>query len=207
METKSKLTQIQSKLKAPKGNYNEFGRYNYRSCEDILEAVKPILSEINAAITITDEIILVGDRYYIKATAQLFFDNCVAHFCTAYAREELTKKGMDAAQITGSASSYARKYALNGLLLIDDTKDPDTRDNTSPEAQKVPSKTKSNGDAYVIPFGKFKGKKLHDVKLDELQKYAQYIESAAQDAGKELEGQVLEFVLMVEEITKKAVAK
>ena len=123
------LAEIQKKLKAPKGNYNEFGKYKYRSCEDICEAVKPLLAEIGAALILDDDIVMVGDRFYIKATARIIFKDGIEVHTTAFAREELAKKGMDAAQVTGSCSSYARKYALNGLFCIDDTKDPDTMDN------------------------------------------------------------------------------
>ena len=124
MNLYEKLRAVQSALKAPKGQENKFGGYRYRSCEDILEAVKPLLAENGLALTISDEIVLVGERYYVKATATITDgENSVS--VTAYAREEETKKGMDAAQITGSASSYARKYSLNGLLAVDDTKDPD----------------------------------------------------------------------------------
>lgn len=121
----SKLQEIQHKLKAPKGQYNSFGKYKYRSCEDILEAVKPILNETGCTLTLSDEIVLIGDRYYIKATAKLTGAD-TNEVTTAYAREDLDKKGMDGAQVTGTASSYARKYALNGLFCIDDTKDADT---------------------------------------------------------------------------------
>lgn len=120
-----KLQKIQSEIKAPKGQTNKFGNYKYRSCEDILEAVKPLLAEQELAILISDEIILVGERYYIKATATLT-DGKGEISVTALAREEENKKGMDASQLTGSTSSYARKYALNGLLAIDDTKDSDS---------------------------------------------------------------------------------
>lgn len=120
------LIQIQSQLKAPKKNRNSFGGYNYRSCEDILEAVKPICHSLKCWINICDEIVEVGGRIYVKATATIFNEQGQSFSASAYAREEETKKGMDAAQITGSASSYARKYALNGLLAIDDTKDADT---------------------------------------------------------------------------------
>ena len=123
------LTRIQLLLKAPKNQYNKFGNYNYRSCEDILEAVKPLLE--GATLTITDDIVVIGQRYYVKATATFTLGDKIISV-TAFAREEETKKGMDASQITGSASSYARKYALNGLFLIDDTKDADTRDNSTP---------------------------------------------------------------------------
>ena len=121
----SKLLEIQQRLKAPKGQYNKFGKYNYRSCEDILEAVKPILREVGCTLTVSDEIMLVGDRYYIKATAHLKGED-TDEVVTAYAREAVAKSGMDESQITGSTSSYARKYALNGLFCIDDNKDPDT---------------------------------------------------------------------------------
>ena len=122
------LIQIQQRLKVPKKNKNTFGGYNYRSCEDILEAVKPICHELNCLINICDEIVEVGGRIYVKATATIYNADGQHFSATAYAREEETKKGMDAAQITGSASSYARKYALNGLLAIDDTKDADTNE-------------------------------------------------------------------------------
>lgn len=120
-----KLIHIQSRLKAPKGNYNSFGKYKYRSCEDILEAVKPLLAEEGLTLILSDEIEQIGDRYYVRATASLY-DESLVTTVSAYAREEETKKGADASQITGAASSYARKYALNGLFLIDDTKDADT---------------------------------------------------------------------------------
>lgn len=118
------LRHIQEELKAPKSQYNKFGNYNYRSCEDIFNAVKPLLVKYECTLTVSDRILLIGDRFYIEATAQItngkeFVDN------TAYAREEATKKGMDSSQVTGTASSYARKYALNGLFLIDDVKDSD----------------------------------------------------------------------------------
>ncbi len=130
METKTTgvqpaLIEIQTKLKAPKSQYNSFGKYKYRSAEDILEAVKPLLSEQGVLLTLSDDIIEVAGRFYIKATATATKDGeSVTN--TAFAREDDTKKGMDGSQITGTASSYARKYALNGLFLIDDTKDADT---------------------------------------------------------------------------------
>lgn len=122
-----RLIEIQDELKAPKGQYNSFGGYKYRSCEDILEAVKPILKEKGLALIITDELTAVNLRYYVKATVQLLDDTGkVIASTSAFAREEETKKGMDGSQITGASSSYARKYALNGLFAIDDTKDSDT---------------------------------------------------------------------------------
>jgi hypothetical protein len=118
------LIAIQSELKAPKNQWNDFGKYNYRSAEDILEAVKPLLKKHECHLTISDEMVVLGDRYYVKATATLAKEG-ESISTTAYAREEESKKGMDSSQITGSTSSYARKYALNGLFCIDDTKDPD----------------------------------------------------------------------------------
>ena len=127
MKVYAKLLNVQIKLKAPKSNYNSFGGYKYRSCEDILNAVKPLCEEVKALIYLSDEMVLVGERYYIKATATFVdVDTGDTVSNNAYAREELAKKGMDGSQITGTASSYARKYALNGLLDIDDTKDADT---------------------------------------------------------------------------------
>lgn len=120
----NELHKIQKELKAPKGQYNSFGKYKYRSCEDIVEAVKAILPD-GFSLLLSDEIILIGDRFYVKATASLASGNDMTSV-SAYAREPENKKGMDPSQITGTASSYARKYALNGLFAIDDTKDADT---------------------------------------------------------------------------------
>ena len=121
------LTDIQNELKAPKKRTNSFGGYKYRSCEDILEAVKPLLKKYNVTLTISDTIEEIGGRVYVKATAELRNgENIGGYSVTAYARESELKKGMDDSQITGAASSYARKYALNGLFLIDDSKDADT---------------------------------------------------------------------------------
>lgn len=133
-----KLMKVQSTLKAPKGQYNSFGKYNYRSCEDILEGVKPILAEVGATITLSDSIEVIGDRVYVKAIA-LFTNVDDGKFIenVAYAREENEKKGMDGAQVTGASSSYARKYCLNGLLLIDDTKDADTDENQNERNAKA----------------------------------------------------------------------
>lgn len=123
-----KLVAIQTSLKAPKGQRNNFGNYNYRNCEDILEALKPLLKEHNCTVNLSDDIVMIGNRIYIKATVTLS-DGKGELQSTAFAREADSKKGMDEAQITGSASSYARKYALNGLFAIDDTKDADHFDN------------------------------------------------------------------------------
>jgi len=169
------LNKIQKELKAPKNQYNAFGKYKYRSCEDILEAVKPLLED--AILTINDEMVVIGERYYIKATATLTeADKSIS--ATAYAREPEEKKGMDSAQITGATSSYARKYALNGLFLIDDTKDSDPTNNgtseknvnnvykakqeaekikTLPELRKFYAKNKGLGkefDSYIVELSK-----------------------------------------------------
>ena len=138
-----RLVEIQSSLKAPKGQYNSFGKYKYRSAEDILEAVKPILRAQNCKLTIMDEIVAVGERIYVKAIATISDGTQSLSVC-AFAREEDEKKGMDASQVTGAASSYARKYALNGLFAIDDTKDADalnvTKEYTESKADPVPAK-------------------------------------------------------------------
>lgn len=136
------LQAIQTELKAPKGQYNKFGNYKYRSCEDILEAVKPILAKYGATIIITDDIEVRGDRYYVRATAVLRVGEKVIGTTQAFAREPEDKKGMDTSQITGTASSYARKYALNGLLLIDDTKDEDSNELREEKAAKAATSQK-----------------------------------------------------------------
>lgn len=139
-----KLIAVQSGLEAPKGQFNKFGNYSYRSCEDIIEAVKPLLKENGLALNISDEIVMVGDRVYVKAVAKVVDGNGASQSATAYAREPDARKGMDESQITGSSSSYARKYALNGLFAIDDNKDADSNEaNASQEAQNT-SKS-SNG--------------------------------------------------------------
>jgi len=128
-----KLHEIQTQLKAPKNQFNSFGKYNYRSCEDILEAVKPLLNGL--VLLLSDDIIQIGDRYYVKATATLT-DGKDTISNPAHAREEADKKGMDASQLTGATSSYARKYALAGLFLLDDNKDADTQDNSKQDKKQ-----------------------------------------------------------------------
>ena len=132
MNVYEKLIAIQSELKAPKSQYNNFGKYSYRNCEDILEALKPLLKEHKSAIYIADEIVTVLERFYVKATVT-FIDAETGEKITntAYAREEESKKGMDGSQVTGASSSYARKYALNGMFAIDDTKDSDFTNTTT----------------------------------------------------------------------------
>lgn len=150
------LIMIQSGLKAPKNQRNTFGNYNYRNCEDILEAVKPLLAKNNCILKLTDDIVLIGDRFYVKATATI--SNCEgkSESVTAFARESLDKKGMDASQITGATSSYARKYALNGLFLIDDTKDSDS---TNDHSKKDDEKPKENAVTIWMTKDIFEGYK------------------------------------------------
>jgi hypothetical protein len=144
MSIVEKLTFIQRNLSAPKGQYNSFGKYHYRSCEDILEALKPLLYEVKAAVLLSDEIVPVGDRVYVKATATLIdSENGERVTNTAYAREDEEKKGMDGAQITGACSSYARKYALNGLFAIDDNKDADATNTHGAPPPQTPVAKKS----------------------------------------------------------------
>ena len=146
MEKKSlhlRLSEIQKELRVPKSQFNAFSNFNYRSCEDILEAIKPLLKDL--ILVINDEIVQVGERYYVKATAMLYDEkDCIQ--TSAFARESLDKKGMDDSQITGSTSSYARKYALNGLFAIDDTKDADTQ---KPAEKKV---VKDLNEGYKNPL-------------------------------------------------------
>ena len=130
------LIAIQAELKAPKGQTNKFGGYKYRSCEDILEAVKPLLRKYNAALTLTDDICLIGGDVFVKATATFYAETSAPVAVSAFARHPREKKGMDDSQITGAASSYARKYALNGLFCIDDTRDADTNEYSAIERNK-----------------------------------------------------------------------
>jgi len=156
MNIYEKINKIQVELKAPKSQRNNFGNYNFRNCEDILEALKPLLLREKIIIQLSDELVQTGDRFYIKATATLIdVENGEKHSTTAFAREELSKKGMDGSQITGASSSYARKYALNGLLAIDDTKDSDTtntHNNNDSKNQKKQASTeekRKNGENYI----------------------------------------------------------
>ena len=145
MNIYEKLLKIQTELKAPKGQFNSFGKYNYRSCEDILEGLKPLLDKYKTTLIINDEIVQIGDRYYIRATATLIDveKEGGSISASAYAREDEKKSGMDLSQLTGSTSSYARKYALNGLFAIDDTRDSDAT-NKHEESEGKKDKSKSN---------------------------------------------------------------
>lgn len=158
MKIKEKLLVVQTELNAPKNRMNKFGGYSYRSCEDILEAVKPLLKKVKAIIKLTDNIMMVGDRIYVNATAWFVdteSDEVIS--ADAFAREPAEKKGMDAAQVTGTASSYARKYALNGLLAIDDAKDPDT------DEYKVEQDAKAE---KTVPIKKKKAEEVDTSDLD-----------------------------------------
>lgn len=147
MGIKEKLLAIQTELKAPKNQRNDFGKFNYRSCEDILEAVKPLLKKHKAALTISDDIVQIGDRYYVKAVARLSdIEDGESIENPAFARESDTKKGMDESQVTGATSSYARKYALNGLFLIDDNKDADTNEFQGAVKGQSAEETKQNNE-------------------------------------------------------------
>lgn len=154
MNIYEKLLKVQTELNAPKNRRNSFGKYNYRSCEDILEAVKPLLKEVKASVFIQDSVMEMAGRVYVEANAY-FIDTEKPDIpmvtVTAYAREPLEKKGMDEPQITGTASSYARKYALNGLFLIDDVKDPDSDEyRNETEGKNKSSKKKDETDASVL---------------------------------------------------------
>lgn len=165
------LLQIQSELKAPKGQFNAYGKYKYRSCEDILEAVKPILKKNNCTLLLSDSLIYVGERYYIKATATLVNAEGKSVSTEAYAREEETKKGMDASQITGASSSYARKYALNGLLCIDDNKDSDTT-NTGDNTPAAPVRASKEDSAEVDKaIAEINGAKSKEELINAIAKY------------------------------------
>jgi hypothetical protein len=154
------LIKIQSELKAPKSQYNSFGKYSYRNAEDILEAVKPLLSKYNATMYITDEVVEVGGRIYVKATVTLS-DGKETITASAYAREPETRKGMDDSQITGATSSYARKYALNGLFAIDDTKDNDTNELREEREERVAYEEKQA-----------KKSKFTDEQMEQMKKWA-----------------------------------
>lgn len=149
MSVYEKLSKVQTELKAPKGQYNSFGKYKYRSCEDILEAVKPLNAKHGVVLTVGDEVVEISNRFYVKATATFVdIESGEKIINTALAREDDSKKGMDGSQITGTASSYARKYCLNGLFCIDDTKDADT-DEYRHQQERKPQENKPQERQYV----------------------------------------------------------
>jgi deferrochelatase/peroxidase EfeB len=151
------LTIVQNELKAPKSQYNSFGKYKYRNCEDILEALKPILAKHNATVYLDDELVNVGDRYYVKANAFFRFQDGVVNV-SAYAREEESKKGMDGSQVSGASSSYARKYSLNALFLIDDTADSDATNSHGREAAQPQAKASPKVDTSLVDSAILKAK-------------------------------------------------
>ena len=171
MNVYEKLMNVQAKLKAPKNQYNSFGKYKYRSCEDILEGLKPLLMENKAILNLSDEVVEISERFYIKATATFIdIEKGEKIETTALAREDLTKKGMDLAQVTGSVSSYARKYALNGMFCIDDTKDPDTTDNrkSSPTKSNAPTTKQELSEKQIkrlYALAKNAGYSVEDIKV------------------------------------------
>ncbi len=153
----SKLFNIQQELKVPKNQRNNFGNYNFRNCEDIMEASKPICAKHKCLLTCSDELIQVGERYYVKATARLYDLDSGEHIITeAFAREEETKKGMDASQITGASSSYARKYALNGLLQLDDNKDADANEFVKQQRTKTTTSKSTQSKTEMVEEGQIK---------------------------------------------------
>lgn len=162
MSIYEKLAAVQSALKAPKSQYNAFGKYHYRNCEDIIEAAKPLLKANGLLLVLADELEHIGDRFYVKAIATVIDTTDGTSFAvTAYAREEQEKKGMDGSQVTGASSSYARKYALNGMFAIDDTKDSDTTNTGDGKSHKMESFEDAVG--YVLTFGQYEGETLGDV--------------------------------------------
>ncbi len=181
MKLHEKLLAIQTKLKAPKGQYNKFGNFNYRSAEDILEAVKPLNAEQGVLLTITDEIKEVGGRIYVAATATVS-DGTDELKVSAFAREPENKKGMDESQITGATSSYARKYALNGLYAIDDNKDADT-DEHKQQQENAPKKQQAQKQQQKQQEQGFTEQELHEL----VEKYARNIEALGVDRAKLIE--------------------
>lgn len=176
-----KIVDIQVRLDVPKGQRNTFGNYNYRSCEDILMAIKPLLKEHNLFLTLSDHIELIGDRYYVVATAKIS-DGINSVENTARAREELSKKGMDSAQLTGSTSSYSRKYAMAGLFGIDDEKDSDATN----KHDKTGADNKHNSSVYIMTAGKQKGKPISSINDSDLKSFLSWTDE--QDQKKPVTG-------------------
>lgn len=167
MNIYEKLANVQASLKAPKGQYNSFGKYNYRSCEDIVESVKPLLKANGLLLTLTDELVNISDRFYVKATATII-DTAEGKTISvsAFAREEETKKGMDGSQVTGASSSYARKYALNGLFAIDDTKDSDATNKHGKEEKEQPQQPQQPEQPKQVPPRKMLIARLNELGID-----------------------------------------
>ena len=197
------LRELQVKLKAPKNQFNKFGGYSYRSCEDIVEAVKPLLPE-GISLYLQDEIVLIGERYYIKATAT-FTDGKDTISSTSFAREEENKKGMDGSQITGAASSYARKYALNALLLIDDNKDADATNQHDKAAPKKPEAKPVYSKPEPVKEQPAKNEKVLEQVSEELfmRAIVKYQEAGAAAERAKIEGYLFTNYLLSDEQAKK----
>ena len=211
MNIYEKLLNIQAELKVPKNQYNSFGKYHYRSCEDILEGLKPLLTKYKATLIVNDEIVQIGDRYYVKATATLIDVEGEGRECissTAFAREDEKKTGMDLSQLTGSTSSYARKYALNGLFAIDDTKDSDATNKHDTEQISRPKVDKDK--QAIVDNSIASDKQLNYIyKLAKQKNYspesmANYIKEAyGKDSSKALtKKEASELIEMLNEIAK-----
>jgi len=211
MNIYEKLLNIQAELKVPKNQYNSFGKYHYRSCEDILEGLKPLLTKYKATLIVNDEIVQIGDRYYVKATATLIDVEGEGRECissTAFAREDEKKTGMDLSQLTGSTSSYARKYALNGLFAIDDTKDSDATNKHDTEQISRPKVDKDK--QAIVDNSLASDKQLNYIyKLAKQKNYspesmANYIKEAyGKDSSKALtKKEASELIEMLNEIAK-----
>lgn len=205
MNIHEKLLNIQAELKAPKSQFNSFGKYNYRSCEDILEAVKPLCLKYKAVLRVHDEIVLIGDRYYIRATATLTDiekDKNESITNTASAREAENKSGMDSSQITGTASSYARKYALNGLFCIDDTKDADTdayKQQTTvkpkPVEPKITAEDVETAKQFISSYASIKNGNAEELEKYYLNKYkVKKLEDLKQTQGKDIINELLTLI-------------
>ena len=211
MNIYEKLLNIQAELKVPKNQYNSFGKYHYRSCEDILEGLKPLLTKYKATLIVNDEIVQIGDRYYVKVTATLIDVEGEGRECissTAFAREDEKKTGMDLSQLTGSTSSYARKYALNGLFAIDDTKDSDATNKHDTEQISRPKVDKDK--QAIVDNSLASDKQLNYIyKLAKQKNYspesmANYIKEAyGKDSSKALtKKEASELIEMLNEIAK-----
>lgn len=206
MSVYEKLMKIQGSLKAPKGQYNRFGNFNYRSCEDILEALKPLLVKYKALVTINDRLVQIGERYYVEACATLIDVEDGANVSVmAYAREAESKKGMDESQVTGATSSYARKYALNGLFAIDDNKDMDRLNNEEAEwnkEQKRQSNPKQEEIVKAKNREKFEGQEQELIHMFDIAKSAAISKSDLRKEMKERFGKINSSDLTKEEINE-----
>jgi hypothetical protein len=187
MSLSKKLTSIQNAIVVPKNQFNKFGNFYYRNLEDIQLALKPLLQKENCTLTMTDELVLIGDRYYIKATATIS-DGQETISTTAYARESESKKGMDDSQCSGSASSYSRKYALGGLLLLDDQKDADHNDNSEPQAES----NQFDDKGWYNDFDKHKSTMLERIQQGEAPEQIIIALSEKYKVSKKVKEQILE---------------